>query len=102
MRTKSGIMLGLGEQKEEVFQTLKDLYNAGCDVVTIGQYLQPSKKHLPVHRFVHPDEFAEYTKLAEEMGFKHAACGPLVRSSYHADKQAHGEDVKWFGETKTN
>ncbi len=63
MRTKSGIMLGLGEAKEEVIQTMKDLRDNGCDVITIGQYLQPTKKHLPVHRFVHPDEFAEYREI---------------------------------------
>ncbi len=100
--TKSGLMVGLGETKEEIIEVMKHMRAHDIDMLTIGQYLQPSKDHLPVERFVHPDEFAEYTKLAEEMGFKHAACGPLVRSSYHADKQAHGEDVKWFGETKTN
>jgi lipoic acid synthetase len=100
--TKSGLMVGLGETKEEIIEVMKHMREHDIDMLTIGQYLQPSKDHLPVERFVHPDEFAEYTQLAEEMGFKHAACGPLVRSSYHADKQAHGEDVKWFGETKTN
>jgi lipoic acid synthetase len=86
MRTKSGIMLGLGEQKEEVFQTLKDLHNAGCDVVTIGQYLQPSKRHLPVHRFVHPDEFAEYAAYGYALGLDYVESGPLVRSSYHSER----------------
>lgn len=86
MRTKSGIMLGLGEQKEEVFQTLKDLHNAGCDVVTIGQYLQPSKRHLAVHRFVHPDEFAEYAAYGYELGLDYVESGPLVRSSYHSER----------------
>jgi lipoic acid synthetase len=86
MRTKSGIMLGLGEEKEEVIQTLKDLQAAGCDVVTIGQYLQPTKKHLPVHRFVHPDEFAEYRKIGYELGLDYVESGPLVRSSYHSEK----------------
>lgn len=86
MRTKSGIMLGLGEEKEEVFQTLRDLYNAGCDVVTIGQYLQPSKKHLQVQRFVHPDEFAEYAAYGYEIGLDYVESGPLVRSSYHSER----------------
>ena len=86
MRTKSGIMLGLGETKEEVIQTLKDLNNAGCDVVTIGQYLQPSKKHLPVQRFAHPDEFAEYREVGYSLGIDYVESGPLVRSSYHSEK----------------
>ncbi|HEY0732822.1 MAG TPA: lipoyl synthase [Chitinophagaceae bacterium] len=86
MRTKSGIMLGLGETKEEVIQTMKDLYNSGCDVITIGQYLQPTKKHLPVQRFVHPDEFAEYKELGYQMGLDYVESGPLVRSSYHSDR----------------
>ena len=86
MRTKSGIMLGLGEAKEEVLQTMRDLRNSGVDVVTIGQYLQPTRKHLPVIRFVHPDEFAEYREAGYEMGFDYVESGPLVRSSYHSDK----------------
>jgi lipoic acid synthetase len=86
MRTKSGIMLGLGETKEEVTQTLRDLANAGCDVVTIGQYLQPSKKHLSVQRFVHPDEFAEYKEIGYELGLDYVESGPLVRSSYHSER----------------
>lgn len=86
MRTKSGIMLGLGETKEEVVQTMQDLYNSGCDVITIGQYLQPTKKHLPVQRFVHPDEFAEYKELGYRMGLDYVESGPLVRSSYHSDR----------------
>ncbi len=86
MRTKSGIMLGLGETKEEVLQTLQDLVNAGCDVVTLGQYLQPSKKHLPVQRFAHPDEFAEYRQAGYEMGLDYVESGPLVRSSYHSER----------------
>jgi lipoic acid synthetase len=86
MRTKSGIMLGLGERKEEVIQTLQDLANAGCDVVTIGQYLQPTKKHLPVQRFVHPDEFAEYREIGYELGLDYVESGPLVRSSYHSER----------------
>jgi lipoic acid synthetase len=89
MRTKSGIMLGLGETKEEVVQTLKDLYSAGCDVVTIGQYLQPTKRHLPVQRFVHPDEFAEYRLIGYELGLDYVESGPLVRSSYHSERNVH-------------
>lgn len=86
MRTKSGIMLGLGENKEEVVQTLQDLKDNGCDVVTIGQYLQPTKKHLPVERFVHPDEFAEYREIGYGLGLDYVESGPLVRSSYHSEK----------------
>ncbi|HEY6956658.1 MAG TPA: lipoyl synthase [Flavisolibacter sp.] len=86
MRTKSGIMLGLGETKDEVIQTIRDLANAGCDVVTIGQYLQPSKKHLSVQRFVHPDEFAEYKEVGYELGLDYVESGPLVRSSYHSER----------------
>jgi lipoic acid synthetase len=86
MRTKSGIMLGLGEAKEEVIQTLKDLAAAGCDVVTLGQYLQPSKKHLPVQRFAHPDEFAEYREIGYSLGLDYVESGPLVRSSYHSER----------------
>lgn len=86
MRTKSGIMLGLGETKEEVVQTLKDLRNSGVDVITMGQYLQPTRKHLPVIRFVHPDEFAELREIGYQLGFDYVESGPLVRSSYHSDK----------------
>jgi lipoic acid synthetase len=89
MRTKSGIMLGLGEKKEEVIQTIKDLANAGCDVVTIGQYLQPTKKHLPVDRFVHPDEFAEYREVGYGFGLDYVESGPLVRSSYHSERHVY-------------
>ena len=85
-RTKSGIMLGFGEKKEEVVQTIKDLRKAKVDVVTIGQYLQPSKKHLPVKNFVNPTEFNFYKKFAEDLGFVHVESGPLVRSSYKAQK----------------
>jgi lipoic acid synthetase len=86
MRTKSGIMLGLGETKEEVLQTMQDLYNNGVDVITIGQYLQPTKKHLPVDQFVHPDIFAELRQRGYELGFDYVESGPLVRSSYHSEK----------------
>ena len=96
MRTKSGIMLGLGEAKEEVIQTLKDLYNSGVDVVTIGQYLQPSKKHLAVERFVHPDEFAEYREIGYQLGLDYVESGPLVRSSYHSEKHV----IKGWGRNK--
>lgn len=85
-RTKSGIMLGLGEKKEEVIQTMKDLKDNGCDVVTIGQYLQPTHKHLPVQRFVHPDEFAEYREIGYTIGLDYVESGPLVRSSYHSER----------------
>ncbi|MFX6218528.1 lipoyl synthase, partial [Acinetobacter baumannii] len=76
--TKTGIMLGLGETKEEVVQTMKDLVAAGTDVITLGQYLQPTKKHLPVQRFVHPDEFAELREIGYEIGFDYVESGPLV------------------------
>ncbi|MGB5189220.1 lipoyl synthase [Robiginitalea sp.] len=85
-RTKSGIMLGLGETQEEVLQTLYDLRSVGVDIVTIGQYLQPSKKHLPVKRFVTPEEFDKYREAGLEMGFRHVESGALVRSSYKAHK----------------
>ena len=85
-RTKSGIMLGLGEQEEEVIQTLEDLRQAGVDVVTIGQYLQPSKKHLPVKAFITPNQFDKYREIGLEMGFRHVESGALVRSSYKAHK----------------
>jgi lipoyl synthase len=85
-RTKSGIMLGLGETEDEVIQTLHDLRAAAVDVVTIGQYLQPSKKHLPVKEFITPDQFAKYEKIGLELGFRHVESGALVRSSYKAQK----------------
>lgn len=86
MRTKSGIMLGLGETKEEVIQTIRNLKDNGCDVITIGQYLQPTKKHLPVQRFVHPDEFAELREIGYGLGLDYVESGPLVRSSYHSER----------------
>ncbi len=86
MRTKSGIMLGLGETIHEVVQTMKDLKESNVDVITIGQYLQPSKKHLTVERFIHPDEFAELRETGYNIGFDYVESGPLVRSSYHSDK----------------
>lgn len=96
MRTKSGIMLGLGEAKEEVVQTMNDLRESDVDVITIGQYLQPSKKHLPVNRFVHPDEFAEFREIGYSLGFDYVESGPLVRSSYHSDKHV----IKGWGREK--
>tara|TARA_B110000858_G_scaffold49124_1_gene56661 strand:+ start:33312 stop:34274 length:963 start_codon:yes stop_codon:yes gene_type:complete len=91
--TKSGLMLGLGETLDEVKQVMDDLFAHNIDMVTLGQYLQPSKDHLKVERFVHPDEFEELRVYGEKLGFKHVASGPLVRSSYHADKQAQGEEI---------
>jgi lipoic acid synthetase len=85
-RTKSGIMVGLGETEEEVVQTLKDLRDQGVSVVTIGQYLQPSKKHLPVAEWVTPEQFQRYKEIGENMGIDHVESGPLVRSSYHAER----------------
>lgn len=84
--TKTGIMVGLGETEPEVAQTLQDAYQAGCRSITIGQYLQPSKNNLPVAEYVHPGVFAKYRKMACDTGFSHAVCGPLVRSSYHAEE----------------
>jgi lipoyl synthase len=83
--TKSGLMLGLGETQDELFAALADLRRVGCDILTLGQYLQPTLKHLPVVEFVAPPKFADYKRVGEEMGFLHVASGPLVRSSYHAD-----------------
>lgn len=91
--TKSGLMVGLGETKEEIFDVIRTMREHDIDMLTIGQYLQPSKDHLPVKRYVTPEEFEEYKALADELGFQRAACGPLVRSSYHADQQAHGGEV---------
>lgn len=93
VKTKSGLMVGLGETKEEIFEVMADMRAHDIDMITIGQYLQPSRDHIAVDRYVTPEEFDEYTAKAKELGFLHAACGPLVRSSYHADKQAHGEAI---------
>jgi lipoyl synthase len=87
MPTKTGLMLGLGETREEVLAAMRDLAAQGTNILTLGQYLQPTHEHLPVVRFVHPDEFAEYKRLGEQMGFAHVESGPLVRSSYHAFEQ---------------
>jgi len=86
--TKSGLMLGLGETAEELIQVMKDMRDHDIDMITMGQYLQPSRDHLPIDRYVTPEEFDEFGRIAEELGFKAVASGPLVRSSYHADKQA--------------
>ncbi|HEX6296690.1 MAG TPA: lipoyl synthase [Burkholderiales bacterium] len=87
--TKSGLMVGLGETDEEIVAVMRDLRAHGVDMLTIGQYLQPSPHHLPVERYVHPDQFTAFEQEALQLGFKHAAVGALVRSSYHADRQAH-------------
>ena len=89
--TKSGLMLGLGEEISEIEAVMTDLREHSVDMLTLGQYLQPSKDHLPVSRFVHPDEFSKLGEMARELGFSSVASGPLVRSSYHADLQANGE-----------
>ena len=91
--TKSGLMLGLGETNDEVIEVMKDLRAHNVEMLTLGQYLQPSRDHLAVERFVHPDEFDELARVGNELGFQHVASGPLVRSSYHADLQATGEFV---------
>ncbi|MDX1667515.1 MAG: lipoyl synthase [Saprospiraceae bacterium] len=88
-RTKSGIMVGLGERKEEVFEIMDHLIEHGCDILTIGQYLQPTKMHLEVSEFIHPDLFAEYREVGLEKGLKYVESGPLVRSSYHAERHVH-------------
>jgi len=88
--TKSGLMLGLGEDIGEIEQVMRDLRAHNVDMLTLGQYLQPSRHHLPVVRYAHPDEFERLRVLGEELGFSHVASGPMVRSSYHADQQAHG------------
>jgi lipoic acid synthetase len=91
VKTKSGLMLGLGETSEEVFETLADLRAVGCDFLTLGQYLQPSPRHLPVERYVPPAEFDELGRLARKLGFREVASGPFVRSSYHADEMARAD-----------
>jgi len=88
-RTKSGVMLGLGETKEEVIQVMEDLVSHGCDVLTLGQYLQPTKMHLAVADFIHPDQFAEYKEIGLKIGFDYVESGPLVRSSYHAERHVY-------------
>ena len=92
--TKSGLMVGLGETNDEIIEVMRDLRRHGVTMLTLGQYLQPSRHHLPVQRYVSPEEFEEMKAEAMAMGFTHAACGPFVRSSYHADLQAKGMEVK--------
>ena len=94
VKTKSGLMVGLGETNAEIIEVMRDLRRHGVTMLTLGQYLQPSRHHLPVQRYVSPDEFDEMKAEAMAMGFTHAACGPFVRSSYHADMQAKGLEVK--------
>lgn len=89
-RTKSGLIVGMGETDEEIRSVMRDLRAVGCDILTIGQYLQPSKDHLPVARFYHPDEFEAFKTEGLALGFSHVESGPLVRSSYHAEQQTHG------------
>ena len=91
--TKSGLMVGLGETDEEILEVMRDMRAHDIDMLTIGQYLAPSNSHLPVRRYVHPDTFKMYEAEAYKMGFTHAAVGALVRSSYHADQQAHAAGV---------
>jgi lipoic acid synthetase len=91
--TKSGIMVGLGETDEEILEVMRDLRAHAVDMITVGQYLQPSVHHLPVVRFVHPETFSLFEAEALRLGFSHAAVGPMVRSSYHADQQAHAAGV---------
>ena len=85
--TKTGMMLGLGETRDEVLHAMEEIAAQGTRILTLGQYLQPTREHLPIERYVHPDEFAEFKRLGEQMGFKHVEAGPLVRSSYHAFEQ---------------
>ena len=85
--TKSGMMLGAGETEDEIATSIRDLANVGCSILTLGQYLSPSAQHVPVERFVHPDEFVQWREFAVELGFRHVESGPLVRSSYHAADQ---------------
>jgi lipoic acid synthetase len=86
LKTKSGVMLGLGESVEEVIETMEDLRSVGVDIITLGQYLQPTKEHLPVVEFITPEQFKEYEVIGLKMGFRFVESGPLVRSSYHAEK----------------
>lgn len=92
LQTKTSIMVGIGENRDEVFSLMRNVRETGCQIFSLGQYLQPTLNHEPVHRFVHPDEFAEYKTYGLELGFSHVESGPLVRSSYHADEQVlHNE-----------
>ncbi|MDE5652765.1 MAG: lipoyl synthase, partial [Muribaculaceae bacterium] len=89
IRSKSGIMLGLGETEEEVIETMDDLRRVGCEVMTIGQYLQPTKNHYPLQAYITPEKFAEYARIGKEKGFRHIESAPMVRSSYHAERHVH-------------
>lgn len=89
IRSKSGIMLGLGETRDEVISTMRELRDAGCEVITIGQYLQPTKDHYPLQDYITPEQFEEYGRIGREMGFRHVESAPMVRSSYHAEKHVH-------------
>src|SRR5688572_17577328 len=100
--TKSGIMLGLGETEEELVQAMSDLRAVDCDILTLGQYLQPTLKHLPVVEFVPPEKFADYGRIAEQMGFTHVASGPMVRSSYHADEFELPQGLRLRSRERTN
>jgi lipoic acid synthetase len=91
--TKTGMMLGLGETREEVLDAMQEIAAQGAHILTLGQYLQPTPEHLPIERYVHPDEFAEFKRAGEQMGFKHVEAGPLVRSSYHAFEQEESARV---------
>jgi lipoic acid synthetase len=94
MFTKSGIMVGLGEEFDEVVELMKDLRTVSCDIMTIGQYLQPYERRLPVERYVTPEEFSEWKRIGEAMGFKHVESSPLTRSSYHARQQAETSETE--------
>jgi lipoic acid synthetase len=89
IKTKSGVMLGLGETEEEIIETMHDLRAVGVSILTLGQYLQPSKKHLPVVKFISPEQFKKYKEKGISLGFQHVESSPLVRSSYHAEKHIH-------------
>jgi lipoic acid synthetase len=89
MLMKSGFMVGLGETSDELFNVMRDLRAHGCDIVTIGQYLRPTQQHLPVERYYDPSEYEQFRAYGRELGFHHVEAGPLVRSSYHAEKQSH-------------
>jgi lipoic acid synthetase len=96
MTTKSGIMVGLGETLDEVARTMADLREHGCDLLTVGQYLRPDAKHLPVERYWHPDEYMEIREIGARLGFRHVEAGPFVRSSYHAGEQARAAALPFF------
>ena len=99
LQTKSSIMVGIGETKAEVFELMDDIRATGCQIFSVGQYLQPTKDHEPVHRFVHPDEFEEYRAYGLKLGFSYVESGPLVRSSYHADEQVLQNEVLYPAST---